>query len=363
MYSIAAILHSRPDKNGLHKIQIRLIYQREKIYQKTEFKVKKNQFDVEVINHPSASLINKKLREQKEKLEERVIISGFSNLKSLVKKAEAEAPAVVDYIQTVVDLKTGKLAPGTLAHITAVKNKLPASLLFSDINIKWMDHFEAGLRKEKDGRKLDGNTVHANMKRLKSLLKLARKDGLISREQFEDYQVPKYEQKLVDYLTETEIEKFQNLVFNLGESGMKRAGFYYLLSYYTGYRLGDSKRFDAGEMIRDGKIILRTKKNKQIVSMDIYPKLQAIIDYVKENPLNLSEYHTRQYVNDICKLSGITKKIKFHSSRHGFAMMLMSKGFSIDDVAELIGDSELITKVYARVHNESLSKKIRERLG
>lgn len=363
MYSIAAILHPRPDKNGLHKIQIRIIYQREKSYLKTKFKVKQSQFDVQVINHPNAQTINNSIKDEIEKVEKRLIISGFNDVKSLVKKVEAEAPTVVKYIESVVELKTDKLAKGTLAHLTALGNKIPATLEFTDINNKWLEYFEASLRKKKDNKVLDGNTVHANMKRLKSLLKLARKDGLIAREQYEDYQVPKYEQKLVEYLTEAEIEAFQKLTFSLGESGMKRAGYYFLLSCYTGYRISDAKRFDFEKMVHDNKIVLRTAKNKEVVAIPIHSRLQVILDYVKENPTDLSEHHLREYVKSICSLAGIKKHIKFHSSRHAFAMLLMAKGFTIDEVAELIGDSELITKVYAKVHNESLNKKIRERLG
>lgn len=363
MYSIAAILHPREDKNGLHKIQIRIIYQRKKSYLKTKFKVKQSQFDVQVVNHPNAEVYNRSIKEEIEKIEKRLIVSGFQDVKGLVKKVEAEAPKVVKYIESVIELKSGKLAKGTLDHMTAVSNKLSESLEFSDINIKWLEHFEANLRKKKDGKTLDGNTVHANMKRLKSLLKLARKDGLIAREQYEDYQVPKYEQKLVEYLTEAEIESFQNLTFSLGESGMKRAGYYFLLSCYTGYRISDAKRFDFEQMVHGDKIVLRTSKNKEVVSIPIHSRLQVILDYIKVTPLDLSEHHIREYVKEICKLSGIKKHIKYHSSRHAFAMLLMAKGFTIDEVAELIGDSELITKVYAKVHNESLGKKIRERLG
>lgn len=359
MYSIAAILHSRPDKNGLHKIQIRIIYQRKKSYLKTKFKVKQSQFDVQVINHPNATYINESIKGEIEKIEKRLIVSGFNDVKTVVKKIESEAPTVYKFIESIVDLKSDKLAKGTLAHITSIGNKIPEDLQFTDVNNKWLERFEASLWK----KKLDGNTVHANMKRLKSLLKLARKDGLIAREQYEDYQVPKYKQKLVEYLTEEEIQSFQKLTFSLGESGIKRAGYYFLLSCYTGYRISDAKRFDFENMVQGDKIVLRTAKNKEVVAIPIHSRLQVVLDYIKENSLDLSEHHVRAYVKSICRLAGIKKHIKFHSSRHSFAMLLMANGFTIDEVGELIGDSELITKVYAKVHNESLSKKIKDRLG
>lgn len=365
-YSIAAILHPRADATGLHKIQIRVIHKRKKIYHKTDFRVKQSQFDNgAVVGHHSAATINRKIRDEIDKIEGRIINSDFINVTAVVKNAEIETPTLKSYIENVAINKSERLAPGTVKHINSIGNKIDEKVRFEDISLKWLEHFESNLRKPNTKTKavLDKNTVHANMKRLKSLLKLARKDGFISREQFEDYQVPSYEQKLVEYLTEEEINKFQNLVFTLGEGGIKRAGYYFLLSCYAGYRLSDAKVFDAEKMINDNNIILRTKKNKEVVSMFIHSRLKVIIDYIRNNPLDLSEHHTREFVKKIGTLSGIKKKIKFHTSRHTFAMLLMSNDFSRDEVAELIGDSDLIAKVYARIHNPTLNKKIKEKLG
>jgi site-specific recombinase XerD len=122
-------------------------------------------------------------------------------------------------------------------------------------------------------------------------------------------------------------------------------------------------QFDYDKAVHGNNLTLRAKKNGQIVSIDIYFKLEMILEYIKDHKLNISEQHFRKYVKHIVFLCNIKKDVTPHTGRHSFAMMLMNKGFTIDEVAELLGDSELIAKVYARITNEHLNKKVKERLN
>lgn len=88
-----------------------------------------------------------------------------------------------------------------------------------------------------------------------------------------------------------------------------------------------------------------------------------MLDYIHDKPLYMSEQRMRDYVKELAGFIGIKRNIKVHSGRHSFAMMLVEKEFTDKEISELIGDSELITKVYARVSNKVIDNKIRERLG
>ena len=94
----------------------------------------------------------------------------------------------------------------------------------------------------------------------------------------------------------------------------------------------------------------------------------GIADYVPRIDIlclknSLCEPLIRLYVKSLAADAGINKDVIFHSSRHTFAMLLMSNGFTIDEASELLGDTPLVAKVYARIHNEQLDKKIIEKLG
>lgn len=186
---------------------------------------------------------------------------------------------------------------------------------------------------------------------------------MIKFEQYEFYRAPKYQQKLIEYLSEEEITKFEQLVYLIDKPGHKYAGYLFLLACYAGYRLSDCMNFDYEKSVSNGMIILRASKNKNIVSIPIHNKLIPVLEFLKTNKTTLVAEKIRQYVKELCRLVGINRNIKFHTSRHSFAMLLMKKGFTIDEVGHLIGDSSEVVKVYAKIHNESLNAKILDRLN
>lgn len=97
--------------------------------------------------------------------------------------------------------------------------------------------------------------------------------------------------------------------------------------------------------------------------MPIHSRLGKILEYCKTHPFCLSEQNTRDYVKEIAKLSGIARKIKVHTARHSFAMMLMDNGFDLEEVAELLGVNMRTAAIYAHISNKRLEKKVLDRLG
>lgn len=346
-YSITQIIHPRKDKNGQQKIQIRVIYNRTRVYLTTDFKTGSD-------NPKINASVRKQITDAEDLLLDAIRGGSISaaEFKTLYKKEKAKSIYLIDYIQTLTERL--KLSKGTLSHYTSLGNKVGLVKL-SEINIPWLEKFEKSLT-------LDGNTINANMKRFKSILFKAAAEGFIKEESFKRYRVPAYKQKLVDYLTEKEVKAVTKIVKAVNVHAKKVAGYYFLLSCFTGWRISDVKRFNSS-MIHGNNIVIRAKKNGQIVSFPIIPRLKEVLKFVTKNPFDISEQAAREFIREIARDAGITKKLKFHSSRHTFGMILMSNGFTMDEIAEKLGDSVLISKVYARVHNESLDKKIRERLG
>lgn len=352
-YSVSTILHPHKDKNGLQKIQIMVIYHRERAYIKTDFRVKKEDFG----NLPQKvqSILNKKKTEAEDILLD-AIRAGSFDLKKIFIPKEKKDSGLHDYIISLSQRLKGRFSNGSLRHYISLANKIDGVKL-SEISVQWLQRFEQKLRED-----LDGNTVNANMKRLKSILYKASHEGLIEESNFKRYKVPAYKQKIVEYLTEQELTEFAKIVKAVNNPTKKLSGYYYLLSAYTGWRISDCKLFNRS-MIHGTRITLRAKKNSEIVSIPIHSRLKEVLKFLKGKSFDLSEPNVRIYVKEIASDAGIKKNVKFHSARHSFAMLLMANGFTIDEVAQVLGDSPLIARVYARIHNESLDKKIRERLG
>lgn len=350
MFSISRILHPYKDSKGRQKIQIRIIYNRARIYLKTSFRI---------IAGSENNKIDSIVRKQIERAQDRILDAmregelTTEKLKNLFKHEIKKY--VQEYFDIMIPTLKGKLSEATLKQYKVIAGKIDPEATFDQVNIKWLQSFENSLQG------LDVNTINTNMKRLKAMLSRAVKDGQL-KDNFSAYSPPAYKQKLVEYLTEKEILDFTKVVRIQQTRGKQIAGWYFLLSCYTGWRMGDVKRFNK-EMISGNNLRLRAKKNGAIVNMPIFPRLKEVLDNVKKLPFDISEQTIRNHVKDLAGDAGIKRNVKFHAARHAFAMLLMANGFTIDEVAEKLGDSILITKVYARVHNESLDKKIRERLG
>lgn len=144
---------------------------------------------------------------------------------------------------------------------------------------------------------------------------------------------------------------------------LKLCGYYFLLSCFAGYRISDCLGFKYADRVQAGQIVLRAGKNKKIVSIPIHTRLGEVLAYVKDHPMQISEQHVRKYVKELVKMAGIKKHVKFHTGRHSFAMLLMKSGFSLDEVAHLLGDTLAVARVYGKIHNPTLNAKVLERLG
>lgn len=365
-YSIKPFIDDYQNKDQLHKIGIRVIYKRFVVKAETEIRVTEKQFNgIHIIKHPHADKLNALIRKQCNEIEERLLDAlraGIDKtiLKEIVKNKSFKT--IDDFFQLLMPQLKGKISEGRLKHYKSVVGKLllwRPKLSFDEVNVTLLNAFETHIRSQG----LDGNTINSNMKLIKSFFNKAALAGLIDKRQFENYKPPKYVQKLVDYLTEDEVLRFHALIDAVAKPSYKLAGYYFLLSCYAGYRISDLKRFDYASMVQNDHIVLRTKKNATIVSIPLYPKLKVILDYIKDNPLLLSENKVRQYIKEIALLAGISKHVKPHTGRHTFAMMLINKDCPRDYIAELLGDTDLVTKVYARITNKQLSKKVLELLN
>ena len=279
------------------------------------------------------------------------------------KKIVTKSNNVYEYILTVAENEKGRLSLGRAKHYKVISNKVkgydPKAKL-SDITLDWVEGFERYLRVGDKVNKFEPvgvNTLVSNISILIKVIHTAMNKDLIETNPIKNYKRPSLVNTTPIYLTENEIAVFHNMVEQIQAPRMKLAGYYYLLSCYTGYRISDAKTFNM-DRFSDGKLILRATKNKTIVSISVFPRLQKVLDFIQDKPLDVPEQEVREYVKEIAKLCGIKKHLKFHSSRHSFAMLLMKNGFTTDEVAEFLGDSKDIAKVYARIDNGLLNNKI-----
>jgi len=382
-YSIQPELYSHLDKNGLKGVYIRVIYKRQIFKIATNFKILPSQFENgKIIKHPNAKnisfLITKQINEIEYRLLEALKINSDlenENILEILKGKKKVSTTLNDFIPKIIEQLDGKISNSTKATYNTLLrdvNLYKAVIHFNDISVSWLNYFESHLRTkisatvntfDNENKKLHVNTINKKMKTLKTLLNRASEQGYIEKKSFEQYRIPKLISSIPEFITEDEM----NALF-LFSKAMKRPGhqlavYYFLLSCYAGFRISDLKKFNYKEMVQNGTILIRAKKNGSIVSIPIYNKLREILEEIKEKPLYLSEQKIREYVKEVAQFVGISRKIKIHTARHSFAMMMVNRGLSLDDVAELLGDSTRVAKVYARISNNRLKKEILEKMN
>jgi integrase len=332
-YSIKAILLPYVGEHG-RKLVIQVIYKRKRIMIGTPYRLRSEDWDgKQVVQGRQKVSKNNHITEIRNQVEEK-LIQAIKTGKSFdlgeVVKGKKESPTFAGFIRSYAEDFRGKVDRTTYDMYKLLADELEA---YSRIQLDHIDTIFLLNLERMVSRKVAHNTVHKKMKNYKKFLYEAQRRGLIRLDQFENYKSPEYQQKIPEYLGRDEIQAFKEVADGLSDR-IRVAGYYFLLSCFAGYRISDCKRFNYSERVRGGKIILKAKKNGEIVSIPIFPELKVILEYLKDKPLDLSEPIIRDYCYGIAKAAGISRKITYHTSRHSFAMMLLDHDFSIEEVAE-----------------------------
>lgn len=357
----------KPNKRGECLVYIRYFSKDNDILVPTSVRVAKSQFDGQsnpkkpIKSHPLKDSLNNALNNHRLDIE--LIISNHKGrITGDVLKGDGRnggaSPLLVEYLQSYADFHKGKLSPLRLKQYnTAITyvSKFDKKAKITDINSKWLLGFENSLI----NAELSHNTVVSKINMVIAVLNFAVKEKIISKDIFSTYKPPRFIDNLPEYLTEDELNSFSNILRTIQNKTARTAGYYFLLSCYTGYRLSDLKRFDYSTMVKDNLLTLRAKKNGKIVSISIYPKLADVLVFCKDNQFSIAEQTMRKEVKAIAKLAGIDgRNIKIHSGRHTFAMLMLKKGLTIDEVADKLGDSKDIARIYARIDDSHVNDKI-----
>ena len=187
--------------------------------------------------------------------------------------------------------------------------------------------------------KLKGATPGDYWKRFKSILSLATKQGVISKNPADGIVFKghsKHDSQLKKNILTT--EELQSLATaNCGNAEVKRA---FLLACYTGLGMAEIRQLKWAR-INNGKIrIFREKNGEQIIN-DLHPvaikllgKSKGTDKLVFELP---SDAAIRKDINNWVSRAKIDKSISFYCGRHTFATQLLLNGANLKTVADCMG--------------------------
>lgn len=206
------------------------------------------------------------------------------------------------------------------------------------------------------GKHIGKTTAYDYFAIFNSALNFAVKRDLIDNNpigKMEDEQRPKKAKVNRDFLTIDELKA----MINTPKQDRTRKPF--LFSCFTGLRFGDVIGLKWEDLFNDGDAIkvkvTAQKTGKQIVvpvpnADDILPNRgnAGDNDFVFERWSNKG---INQSIHDWASAAGIKgKKVTFHTARHTYATMLLTKGADLYTVSKMLGHAEIhTTQIYAEI--------------
>lgn len=250
------------------------------------------------------------------------------------------------------------------------ENKSTKDILISNVNTKLLMEFHEflNIQKSPSGEYLKKNTVGKHMSRIRTLLIQARKEGLITKNPFEDFKIS-YEESDRVALTEQELKKIEEADLGGNESLLKVKDLF-LFSVYTGLRFKDAQDLTVDDIktnatgdffieVHQGKT-----KHKLIIplveeALEIVTKYESDSNRVVFNRVlpKVSNQKTNAYLKVIADLCEIDKKLTHHVARHTCATtFILNKGGSYEIVKGWLGHRSIKTsEIYGKVTPKLLS--------
>lgn len=248
---------------------------------------------------------------------------------------------------------------------------------FSDLTAVNIFDFDNWLHGRKI-RKLDreGNEIWTNMgqqtiydyhKLMRIYISRAARMGLTKADPYGGWRFPHGKSEPGRYLTDTELERFENAVMRSGS--VARARDLFLFQCHTGMSYVDLAGFDFGKArnIGDDTLFYSDRRVKTGVTFNfiLLPKALEILEkYGNKLPVTTMEAYNRN-LKKAAEDAGIDKPLSTHWARRTAAMVFANHGVRMDVVAKILGHSSVKTteRFYASMSENTIieeMKKVKE---
>lgn len=275
-----------------------------------------------------------------------------------VSKERANA-CFVKYFRKITDEETEKYEKGkttsktygtyksALAHLEKYTG---GTLKFSGLNEEWLEGFRTYLIENLGSPR----TASTYFSKIRAVINKAYRKKIIVENPVENVKHISKGQSQKHFLLEEELERA--IEAECPREIWKKA---FLFSCFTGLRLSDVEQLTWSK-IQGNQIHFRQEKTE---GFEYLPLSQTAKDIIystlgeDEEPkpgklvFNLEgRAHRGRYIKKWMANAGIEKPITFHSSRHTFATLLLTKGVDLYTVSKLLGHQDIqTTLIYAKI--------------
>ena len=307
--------------------------------------------------------------ERMKKKHEQMTIEIFNNyigVPTNKKKEELEMKKMSISVDGFLDFMRSCIAKEKLAHSTK-KHKLGTidamirfGLLsrFDQLTPKNIIAFDDFLREESDRKQC---TIFSYHKIIKLYTKLAFQMGYIESDPYDHplchFDHGKYAERRP--LSEEELIKIRS-IDNLSSKEVKARDLFVFCAY-TGLAYIDSQMFDYRTMTEevlgttyiDGR---RIKTGNTYYTPILPPAMEVLKKYNYQLP-KMSNQKVNDYLHIIESRLNMNKPLTTHVARHSFATLCLAYDIPIEDVARMMGHSNIrTTQIYAKILKKNIEK-------
>lgn len=259
-----------------------------------------------------------------------------------------------EYVRARIQERTDIKATTKKAHrkIIPLLEQFGRIRFFSDLsrlNIMAFDDFL-------HSRNYRQTTIHDYHKVMKAYINDAIRHELISSNPYTYVRIKRGTPRLRKYLTSDELRTLTS-VGNLSPC-INRARDLFVFQCYTGLAYAELEQFDFTKVIeRNGKYIVYDQRQK--TAEDYYivllsPAMHILERYGYSLPHFSNQCYNR-YLNVLAIIAGLGKRLTSHMARHTFAVWCLQNGCKIENLAKMMGHSNIqTTQIYAKVLNQSV---------
>lgn len=280
---------------------------------------------------------------------------NFEKLEHFLKYSQ-QKESFLDFIKRRVSERTD-LRKGTLnTHATLINSleEFGRIVYFSDITTANIMYYDDFLHKKYNKQ----TTVHGYHKRLKRYINEAIKYELLKDNPYNRLKFDRGKSEGIKYLTMDQIKQIQNL--EITSESISKVRDLFVFQCFTGLSYADLSKFDFCGVIKKGSNFLirdiRIKTEEEYFLMLLKPAMEILRKYDFKLPI-ISNYQYNLRLKVVQEIARIKQSLHSHMARHSFAVMALNMGVSIENLAKMMGHTDIkTTQIYAKVLNKSVQE-------
>lgn len=280
---------------------------------------------------------------------------NFEKLEHFLKYSQ-QKESFLDFIKRRVSERTD-LRKGTLnTHATLINSleEFGRIVYFSDITTANIMYYDDFLHKKYNKQ----TTVHGYHKRLKRYINEAIKYELLKDNPYNRLKFDRGKSEGIKYLTMDQIKQIQNL--EITSESISKVRDLFVFQCFTGLSYADLSKFDfCGVIKKESKFFIRDiriKTEEEYFLMLLKPAMEILRKYDFKLPI-ISNYQYNLRLKVVQEIARIKQSLHSHMARHSFAVMALNMGVSIENLAKMMGHTDIkTTQIYAKVLNKSVQE-------